>query len=172
MAPSDARPSVYPLNDYGLVSQHDTNLAPALGKPKKKKPFESSHVFATALSWICLVLAYVTVTPQLRIAWLLRFDGQIIVVGFLLGIMSLCTSTVVPHAMLLLERRFGRSSLQNYEALLQARPLSPGASPLWRMILAFMVALPLGLSVAYKRFLGGTSSASIMMPSNEVSLFD
>lgn len=166
----DATSSIYALNEYDLVAELNTDPGLPLGKPARKALFEKGHVFATALSWICLLAACLTVTPQLRLAWLLRFDGQIVVIGFLLGVMNLCTSTVVPQTLLLLERRFGRSSLQNYEALLQSRPLSPGTSPVWRLTLAFFVALPLGLSVVYKRFLGGTSSASIIIPSSEVSI--
>ena len=169
MTRSSARPSVYALNDYDLAAEHDADLPPLpLGKPATKARFEKSHVFATAISWACLVAACITVTPQLRLAWLIRFDGQIIVIGFLLGVQSLCTSTVIPPALLLLEARFGRSSLQNYEALLQSRPLSSGASFVWRVTLTGFVALPLGLSVAYKRFLGGAGSASITVPQNEV----
>lgn len=157
---------------YNLVEEHEVehedDASPSLGRPAKKKHFEGSHVFATGLSLVCLIAAYIAVTPQLRLAWLLRFDGQIVAVGFLLGVMNLCTSTVVPHALLLLEARFGRSSLRNYEALLQSQLWSPGASPMWRLILSLLVALPLGLSVAYKRFLGGNSSASITMPFSEV----
>ncbi|KAK3715418.1 hypothetical protein LTR37_007146 [Vermiconidia calcicola] len=75
--------------------------------------------------------------------------------------MNLCTLTVVPYTFILLEARFGSSSLQNYEALLTSQVLSPGAKLIWRLALGFFIVLPLGLSVAYKRFLGGTSSAQI-----------
>lgn len=169
---TDAIPTIRVVDDYELASEHDTEPplpALPLGKPARKPHFEKSHAFATTLSWICFLASCVTIAPQLRLAWLLRYEGQIVVIGFLLGVMNLCTSTVIPQVLLLLERRFGRSSLQNYEALLQSRPLSPGASFVWRFIMAFFVGLPLGLSVVYKRFLGGMSTAEITMPSSEVS---
>lgn len=164
--------STYALHDYDLVAERDGTTPPTLGAPAKKRRFELVHVLATVISWLCLVVAYITITNHLRLAWLLRFEGQIVLIGLLLGIMNLCTSCVVPYAFLLLEARFGRSSLQNFDALLTSAILSPGVSIVWRLALGFFIVLPLALSIAYKRFLGGSSSAHITLdPPGQVSDF-
>jgi hypothetical protein len=87
-----------------------------------------------------------------------------VAIGFLLGIMNLCMETVLLFSFLLLEARIGPSRLQNFEAIITGKFLSPSISFGWRLVLLLLIALPLGLSVAYKRFLGGTSSAEITSP--------
>ncbi|KAK3713903.1 hypothetical protein LTR37_008153 [Vermiconidia calcicola] len=161
MAHEDPTGLAYPLSDYNRIADEDDHHTLPLGIPTKKRRFEPVHIFTALLSWLCLMAAYITITTHLPLAWYLGFSGQIVVIGFLLGIMDLCTLTVVPYTFILLEARFGSSSLQNYEALLTSQVLSPGAKPIWRLALGFFVVLPFGLSVAYKRFLGGTSSAQI-----------
>ena len=78
--------------------------------------------------------------------------------GFPLSIMQLCLVSVAPAVFLLLEARFGRSTLQNYEGLLRNRVHGTGLSHVWRFILVVMVVLPLALSIAYKTFTGGEST--------------
>jgi hypothetical protein len=149
----------FPLSDSSWVDQDAS--APLLGLPTRKRLFEPVHLSAALVSIICLLMGILTITPDLTIAWLLQFNGQIIILGFLLGIMNLCMQTIVPHSLVLLEAHLGQSRLQNYEALLTSRALSSGASLIWRLALVLLMALPLGLSVAYKRFLGGTSNRPI-----------
>lgn len=151
--------------------EEDSASISALGKPSKKQLFDHTHLLAAAVSLICLLLGILTVTPNLKIAWSLRFSGQIVVIGFLLGIMNLCLQTIVPYSFLVLEARFGQSRLQNYEALLTGKIFLPNTSFTCRVALSLLVALPLGLSVAYKRFLGGTSSGHIaVVPPGEYGI--
>lgn len=92
------------------------------------------------------------------ISWHLGVGNrQLIVLGFLLGIMNLCLSTVSPFFMLLLEARFGRSTLQNYSGLLQMQMFAPQLTFHWRVAHFTLLALPICLSVAYKGFNGGSS---------------
>ena len=115
------------------------------------------HALSAALSLICLSVAIAAVANE-RWSWSLGKDNrQLIVLGFLLGIMNLCLASVTPTAFLLLEARFGPSTLQNYEGLLRNQVLSARLSFFWRLLLALMLALPLALSVAYKTFTGGES---------------
>ena len=123
----------------------------------KRKRFETIPLVTAAVASLCLALSYFVIAPSSRASWMLGFNGQIIVIGFLLGVMNLCTGAVVPHALLILEARYGRSRLQNYECLLTNKVLAPKASLLWRILLIMFMALPLGLSVAYKKFTGGHS---------------
>ncbi|KAF4918935.1 hypothetical protein CGCVW01_v008387 [Colletotrichum viniferum] len=75
--------------------------------------------------------------------------------------MNLCLASVTPTLFLLLEARVGNSTLQNYDAILRNKPLASKLSFAWRMVLVTMLALPVGLSVAYKTFTGGESSMKI-----------
>ncbi|EXJ81693.1 hypothetical protein A1O1_07758 [Capronia coronata CBS 617.96] len=134
---------------------------PALGKPEKKPLFAVSDLAAVAFSLISYLLGVVTIIPDWSISWSLQYSGQIVVIGLILGIMGQCMRTVLPYAFVLLEARFGKSRLQNYEALLTGRAFLSTTSLGWRLALIIVVAIPLGLSAAYKRFLGGTSSAEV-----------
>ncbi|KAF3806639.1 hypothetical protein GCG54_00004271 [Colletotrichum gloeosporioides] len=77
--------------------------------------------------------------------------------------MSLCLASVTPTLFILLEARYGQSTIQNYDAILRNKPLASSLSFAWRVILVVMLSLPIGLSVAYKTFTGGESSMNIHM---------
>jgi hypothetical protein len=151
--------SSYFLQDCRPVQQDGYTSTYALGIPATRKLFSYVHLAAVIVSLLCFVLGALTITPSLTIAWHLRFNGQIIVIGLLLGIMNLCMQTILPFTFLLLEERFGRCRLQNYQAIISGQLAGSHVNLLWRLTLFFLLALPLGLSVAYKRFLGGTTSA-------------
>ena len=130
---------------------------PPLGKPIRKKKIHILDVLITLLSLLCLVTAIVTVANE-SISWRLGIGTrQLIVLGFLLSIMNLCLGSLTPTLFLLLEAKFGQSTIQNYDGILRNRPLSSRLSLTWRIILGSMLALPLGLSAAYKNFFGGES---------------
>ena len=96
------------------------------------------------------------------VSWRLKPESrQLIVVGFLLGIMNLCLSSVTTTLFLLLEARFGPSTLHNYDGILRSNCLRSRLSLVWRLILVLMMALPLALSAAYKNFLGGESAVQV-----------
>ena len=93
------------------------------------------------------------------ISWRLGVGNrQLIVVGFLLSIMNLCLGSLAPTLFLLLEAKFGQSTIQNYDGILRNQPLTSKLSLAWRIVLGLMLALPLGLSAAYKNFSGGQST--------------
>ncbi|KAF2633135.1 hypothetical protein BU25DRAFT_89324 [Macroventuria anomochaeta] len=129
-----------------------------LGLPEKRNYISYTHLTAVLVSLSCLVLGIVTVAPSVGLAWRLRFSGQIVVLGFLLSIMNICLQTITTFTFLLLEARFGNSRLQNFEAILLGRFIASRVSTLWRIALLGLLVLPLGLSIAYKRLLGGTAS--------------
>ncbi|KAF2828751.1 hypothetical protein CC86DRAFT_404642 [Ophiobolus disseminans] len=141
-----------------IVDDENMAVGEALGLPEKRKVFSYLHASTVLGSLVCFAIGVVTITPSLGIAWRLRFSGQIVVLGFLLGVMNLCLQTVVPFALLLLEARHGQSRFQNFEAILLGRFITSKVSTIWRIVLLGLLALPLGLSVAYKRFLGGSAS--------------
>ncbi|KAL8754928.1 MAG: hypothetical protein Q9199_003990 [Rusavskia elegans] len=75
--------------------------------------------------------------------------------------MNMCLGSVAPTLYLLLEARFGLSTLQNYNGILRNQFFSPRLSFVWRVIIGLATALPLGLSVAYKTFTGGSSAQTV-----------
>ncbi|KAL8737747.1 MAG: hypothetical protein Q9181_001375 [Wetmoreana brouardii] len=92
---------------------------PPLGKPTVKKRFHILHVLAASISLICFALAVAAVANE-NISWRLgRKNYQLIVLGFLLGIMNLCLGSVAPTTFLHLEARYGSSTLQNYNGILR-----------------------------------------------------
>ncbi|KAK1856323.1 hypothetical protein CCHR01_01071 [Colletotrichum chrysophilum] len=132
-----------------------------LGKPSRKKMFHSMEIAMAFVALACLVLSILVVSNR-HISWYLGVDNrQLIVIGFLLSIMNQCLAGVTPTLFLLLEARVGSSTLQNYDGILRNKPLASKLSFAWRMVLAIMLALPVGLSVAYKTFTGGESSMKI-----------
>ncbi|KAL8962204.1 MAG: hypothetical protein Q9193_001358 [Seirophora villosa] len=134
---------------------------PPLGKPTRKRAFHVSHLTATGISLICLALALTAVADE-SVSWRLGVGTrQLIVVGFLLSIMNICLGSVAPTLYLLLEARFGSSTLQNYNGILRNQVFSPRLSLVWRLVIALAVAMPLGLSIAYKTFIGGSSAMTV-----------
>ncbi|KAK2740213.1 hypothetical protein CKAH01_18606 [Colletotrichum kahawae] len=123
--------------------------------------FYSSDIAVAIIALVCLALS-VSVVSNSHISWYLGASNrQLIVIGFLLSIISLCLASVTPTFFILLEARFGQSTIQNYDAILRNKPLASSLSFVWRVILVVMLSLPIGLSVAYKTFAGGESNMSI-----------
>lgn len=149
----------YPLADRRTSTK--PAAAQALGRPQRKPLFDILDIAAVTISIASLISSICVVTPRLSLPWRLGFEGQIIVIGFLLSIMNLCMKRVVPTLFLMIEARWGRSSLQNYEAIMRNTVTLSQTHILWRTGLFILIALPLGLSVAYKRFTGGRSGAII-----------
>jgi hypothetical protein len=135
-------------------------LEPALGKPTAKKYVHILDIMAIVLSFLCLTLAVAVVANE-NTSWQLGVHNQqLVVLGFLLSVMNMCLSSVAPVLFLLLEARYGSSKLQNYDAILRDQVLGSRLSIAWRLVLGLMIALPVGLSAAYKGFQGGQSARS------------
>jgi len=132
-----------------------------VGKPRSKPVFEWIDFGALLCSLACLIASICVVTPKLSLAWRLGYDLQIVVIGFLLSIMNLCFKRIAPIIFPILEARWGRSSLQNYDAIIRNTLWLSQTNTPWRLVILTLIALPLGLSAAYKRFTGGHSSTTI-----------
>ncbi|KAK1701345.1 hypothetical protein BDP55DRAFT_18036 [Colletotrichum godetiae] len=132
-----------------------------LGRPAIKKSIYKSDVAAAATSMVCLALGILAVSHE-SISWRLGVgNNQLIVVGFLLSAMSLCLASVTPTLFILVEARYGESTIQNYDAILRNKPLASKLGVPWRIVLILTLALPIGLSVAYKIFTGGESRMKV-----------
>ena len=87
--------------------------------------------------------------------------NQLIIVGLVLSIMGYCTQRQIKRLSLYYEARAGKSTLQNFEAILCTDYFSQAASVQPRLVLLFLFALPLGLSVSYKKFIGGFTTIGV-----------
>lgn len=153
--------SVYPLR--ALDSNRSTESFPTFGRPITKKTVTYADLLILAGSVICLTLAILSITLW---AYDLGLKNQLIVIGFLLSLMNVCMRSELWFMFLLLETKHGSSRLQNYEAILTSRIFVSNASWIWRLVLLLTLALPIGLGVAYKQFLGGEAFGYIK-PSTE-----
>jgi hypothetical protein len=133
----------------------------ALGKPQSKAYFSTIDLLVVLLSLACLTIAVCVVTPRLTLSWSLGFDQQIVVIGFLMSIMAMCMKSIAPNLFMILEAKWGDSRLQNYDAIARNTMVASWVSLRWRTVILLLLSLPLGLSAAYKRFIGGTSTAVI-----------
>ena len=128
---------------------------PSLGKPSRKRMINVVDALATLLCILCLIGSIIVVHPSLPYAAQLAYTRQLIAVGFFLGVMTQCMLRTVPYAFLLIEARYGRSTLQNFDGLLRWTPLANHLGVVWRILLILLLLLPLGLSIGYKRYTGG-----------------
>ncbi|KAF5027412.1 hypothetical protein F66182_489 [Fusarium sp. NRRL 66182] len=155
------RPETICLSSFNPSAGHPTR---SIGRPWRKKKIHLTDLLSAIVALMCLALGIASVETEF-ISWYLgQGTYQLIVLGFLLSIMNLCFETVTPILFLLLEARFGNSSLQNYEAILSRAPMASKLTVYWRLILGLMIALPMALSVAYKSFDGGKSSRAVDAP--------
>lgn len=116
---------------------------PCYGKLTTKKQFQITDLLAVALSLVCLAMA-TTAVANTDISWRLGVcNRQLIVLGTLLSIMNLCLASVTPILLVLLEARFGPSSLHNYDNILRNQPFARRLAPAWRFLLVLLMGLPL-----------------------------
>jgi hypothetical protein len=133
----------------------------ALGTPEEKSKIRIVDFMVVVCCLACFTLSIYVISPNLYPSWRLGFNNQIVVIGFLLSIMNLCTTKLAPVFFFTIEATWGPSSLHNYEAIMRNAALLSHVHFPWRGTLLFFTLLPIGLSVGYKRFLGGSSAINI-----------
>jgi hypothetical protein len=106
------------------ASAEEITTVISIGIPRNKPMWEKSDLTAIAMSFACLGPAVAVLQRNRAISWRLGFNGHIIVIGFLLSIMQLLTRKIASTAFLILESRWGSSSLQNYDAIFEKRDIS------------------------------------------------
>ena len=151
--------------DSGLLSHESRSdlkaqHVQAAGIPQSKPLMTWLDVAVVVLCLFCLTIAIFTVWSR-TIACSLGQTYQLIVIGFLLSIMAICTQRQLLQLSLLYEVYLGHSSIKNIDALLKNNPWSPEMGLRPRLSLLLMVILPLALSASYKTFSGGESSFQI-----------
>jgi hypothetical protein len=145
----------------------------SVGKPCAKPTIAKLDLAAVLISLLCLSISICTISPSLQWSWRLGFQGQIIVIGFMISIMNQCLMRFLPTSLTLIETRWGESRLQNYDAILCNSAVANDTGPLLRVVLLFFLVLPMTLSIAYKKLLGGESTINIQtgMSGNMYGLF-
>ena len=110
------------------------------------------------VTWICLGIAIIAITPRLDVAWTLRLQHQLQVVGLMLSIMSQCLQVLAPKLWIMVEAWCRKPKLQNFDAILRNSIMVSNAHLVWRALLLAFILLPIGLSLAYKQFGAGHST--------------
>ncbi|KAJ9614555.1 hypothetical protein H2200_002692 [Cladophialophora chaetospira] len=142
--------------------KHEGSL-PALGKPSRRTRSDLSDLLSVMVSLLCFGIGVAAIADS-RFATRLGQTNQLVVIGFILSIMSFISFKQAQTFMLVLEARFGQSTLQNYDAILRDEKLGSQTSNIVRFALLFLFGLPLGLSASYKQFVGGSTTISVEAP--------
>ena len=130
----------------------------SLGVPSRKKKLKILDLLVVLVTWICLAIAVIAITPRLGVAWTLRLQHQLQVIGLMLSIMSQCLQIVAPKLWIMVEGWCGKPKLQNFDAIFRNSIMVSNAHLVWRALLLAFILLPIGLSLAYKVFVGGQST--------------
>ena len=75
--------------------------------------------------------------------------------------MDLCRGIVAAKVYSMIEARYGKSHLQNYEAILRNTMFLSHTSYVWRTLLLAFIILPTSLSLAYKKFFEASSTVAL-----------
>ncbi|MCJ1460318.1 hypothetical protein MMC28_010697 [Mycoblastus sanguinarius] len=137
---------------------NDAHVAPAiqsLGESSRRKHFKVLDLLALLTAWLCFAVSVITITPELDVAWRLGLKRQLQVIGLMLSIMNQCLHFLSPKLSIVVESRFGKSKLQNYDAILRNSIMVSHSGLMLRAFLLASILLPLGLSLAYKDFVKG-----------------
>ena len=141
-------------------SSQGSSTSDGFGVPGQIHRFTSMDLVATAVVLLGFIVASTAVLNR-PTAVFLGQTNQLILVGLVLSIMGYCTQRQMKRLSLYYEARAGRSTLQNFEAILCTDYFSQAASVQPRLVLLFLFVLPLGLSVSYKKFIGGFTTIGV-----------
>ena len=130
----------------------------SLGKPSRKQHFKILDVLILIVSWICFAIAVIAITPRLNVAWTLRLQHQLELIGLMLSIMNLCLRNLATKLWIMAEASRRKPKLQNIDAILRSSIVTSNVHVAWRALLLTFIILPIALSLAYKEFIGGTST--------------
>ncbi|EFW18736.1 hypothetical protein D8B26_005553 [Coccidioides posadasii str. Silveira] len=161
------RCEVYPptiLLDFDLMiySRITSETTKPLGVPTRRWYCEKAHFLALLGCYICFILSILAIQPSIgpawSLSWKLGLTNQLVVIGLLLSLMNECTSVLAATLFLIVETRRKNPTLQNYEAIIKKSIFLDKMDMRWRTSFLLLTLLPLGLSVAYKRLIGGSST--------------
>ncbi|KAL8715220.1 MAG: hypothetical protein Q9220_001178 [cf. Caloplaca sp. 1 TL-2023] len=163
MAFSSSEPSN--VNKSLLVEERATE-SEAAGVPGQVQRITWKDILALAVSGTACAIGIAAVLER-RTAVSLGQTNQLVVLGLMLGIMAFSTQRQVQKLTLLYEVRHGASTLQNLDAILQRHYFAPTMSWQPRLVIWFLLLLPLALGASYKTFSGGSTDrvvSALSMP--------
>ncbi|KAF2136904.1 uncharacterized protein K452DRAFT_236756 [Aplosporella prunicola CBS 121167] len=132
----------------------------AFGIPTKKRIFSLKDTAAIFICLSCSAVSLLSIYHQ-GISLYLGEANQLIIVGFLLSIMAICTNRQIALASLYYEAMHEKPTLQSFDALLRRNYMGSNIKLKVRIILLFLAALPIELSIGYKKFVNGSTISRI-----------
>ncbi|KIW10190.1 hypothetical protein PV08_11151 [Exophiala spinifera] len=154
--------SKQPLVRLGSANTSQNNLPSArCGKPGRKERIPAKDVWLFSIEIVCLVAALLIVFESRLAIWLGQIN-QLIGIGFVLAVMAMCLEGLVLRTALIHTANRSGTSIQDLDALMRKDPFSSRHVHIaYRILLLFLLGLPLLLSIAYKRFVGGESTVVV-----------
>lgn len=161
---ADNMEQVHLHDQVGLISSggecasgDNLTLIIAYGKPSSKPRIDIPYLLIVFVSIAALILSVVIVAHD-RYAWSLGYNNQLILAGISVAAMNLCLNHLAPDLFLMLEVRFGRSSLQNVEGLMRKSLTRNRVDLSWRIVLLICFFLHLGWTRRTRRATSGRAS--------------
>ncbi|KAF4967705.1 hypothetical protein FSARC_4765 [Fusarium sarcochroum] len=139
----------------------ETLSTQSLGKPISRQVISHLDFLAVLVSLCCFTIAAVVINPNYFYAACLGFGGQIITLGLLIAVQTLCLQRVLPYALALVEAQYGEFTLQNIEGILRSSPVASRLCLIWRIVFVVLKIMPIALGVGYKQFIGGFAYSSV-----------
>ncbi|KAI9728003.1 MAG: hypothetical protein M1828_005408 [Chrysothrix sp. TS-e1954] len=139
------------------------------GIPERKTFVDRIDAVALVVCYLCLAISIIIVRNG-YLGWFLGYNNQLTVVGFLLSVEQFCIMRIIPSLLMMIEARFGRSFLQNFDAIMRMSMLASNVVLFWRLTIAFLLLLPTALSVGYKRFDNGNSTVALYSGGNQYGM--
>ena len=131
-----------------------------IGERRQKQHIYPKDIFALVISLFCLLVSIKVVLPG-SFSWELGLKRQLQLVGLCLSTMDICRKVLMPKVFLMVEAQFGKSYIQNYDAILRNSTTVSHMAFLWRVVLLVVILLPSSLSFAYKEFFSGTAAKAL-----------
>ena len=147
-----------PSSQHQLAKSEVDRVNHSLGKPSRKTNLKILDLLVVLVTWICLAIAVIAITPRLDVAWTLRLQHQLQIIGLMLSTMSQGLQVLAPKLWIMVEAWCSKPKLQNFDAILRNSTMISNAHLVWRAVLLAFIILPIGLSLAYKVFVGGHST--------------
>ena len=140
----------------------------SIAVPEEKNFLDLKESLVVLTSLVCLASAVLVIAPGSPIPSRLGYSRQLQLLGLLLGIMNKCFTSISPKFFFVNECRWGKSTLQNYDAILRNSIFVGDTSISWRLTILICTIVPFLLSIGYKDkiFFGDTSPSSILNPAS------
>jgi len=157
--PSESYTPLSPSSWKKLSSITSQEQIPS-GIPGCKHRIPLKDVYLVSTELVCFIAGILTVFwPRVAIA--LGQINQLVVIGFLLSVMAMCLEGQVLRTALMHTGSRRHATIQDLDALMRKDAFAAKLNLAYRLLLLLLIGVPLGLSVAYKKFAGGQSTITV-----------